>query len=105
MKCLICGEKTKNKLLCEKHASLGDCLPYLTFHICRSFAQKKGEPEGVCEFHLLCEPIKRALKREVLIDRNIGHVICPHAQINLGKAIYLKVSEVEIKNNYPECLD
>jgi len=105
MKCLICGEKTNNRLLCEKHIGGVDaCLQYLTVHNCNSFKQKIGELEGVCEFHLLCAPIKKALKHEILINGNIGHVVCPYAGINLGKVIYSEVSEEEIRSNYPECL-
>lgn len=105
MKCLICGEKTNNKLLCGKHTSVEHCLLYLTVHTCNSFKQKKGEPQGVCEFHLLCEPIKKALKHEALINPNLGHVVCPYAEMNLSKVIYSEVSDEEIKSNYPECID
>jgi len=105
MKCLICGEKTDKSILCEKHIGVDTCLPYLTVHNCSSFKQKNGEPEGICEYYLLCAPIKKALKREILMSGNLGHVICPHAAENLGKAIYSEVSEEEIRSNYPECLE
>jgi hypothetical protein len=105
MKCLICGAKTNNRLLCGKHTGVDQCLPYLTVHNCQSFTQKKGEPEGVCQNHLLCEPIKRALKHEALINQNLGHVVCPHAGMNLSKAVYSEVNEEEVKSNYPECID
>lgn len=105
MKCLICGEKTNKRLLCSKHMGVDTYLQYLTVHNCNSFKQKKGEPQGVCEHYLLCTPIKRALEREILMDSNIGHVVCPHAEMNLSKIIYSEVSEKEIRSNYPECLE
>jgi hypothetical protein len=106
MKCLICGEKTDKTLLCKKHMDGVDaCLPYLTVHICNSFMQKEGELQGVCENYLLCTPIKKALKREILMNDSIGHVVCPHAGMNLSKIIYSEISEDEIRNNYPECLE
>lgn len=103
MKCLICGENTEKKLLCPKHKGVDTRLRYLTVHICNSFKQKEGEAEGVCEHYLLCTPIKKALKHEILMG-NLGHVVCPHAAINLSKAVYSEVSEEEIRSNYPECL-
>jgi len=105
MKCLICGERTEKKLLCPKHMGVDARLQYLTVHYCNSFKQKKGEPEGVCEFYLLCEPIKKALKHEILMSSNIGHIVCPHAEMNLNRAVYSEVSEEEIRSNYPECLE
>lgn len=104
MKCLICGEKTDKSILCSKHIGVDACLQYLTVHNCNSFKQKQGEPQGTCEFYLLCAPIKQALKHEILMSGNIGHVICPHAAMNLGNAIYSDVSEEDIRKNYPECL-
>jgi len=80
-------------------------LPYLTVHICQSFTQQSGEMEGVCQNRLLCEPIKRALNYQVLFNKSLGHVICPHAATNLSKTVYSEVSEEEIKANYPECLE
>jgi hypothetical protein len=105
MKCLICGEKTNSMLLCQKHLGVDACLPYLTVHNCSSFKQKEGEDEGVCERYLLCAPIKKALKHEVLISGNIGHVVCPYAAVNLTKAICSQVKAEEIVSNYRECLD
>jgi hypothetical protein len=105
MKCLICGEKTNKSILCAKHIGVDACLQYLTVHNCNSFKQKEGEPVGICEHYLLCKPIKMALKHEILMSGNIGHVICPHAAMNLGKAIYSGISEEEIRKNYPECLE
>lgn len=55
MKCLICGEKTNNTLLCEKHIGVDACLKYLTVHNCMTFEQKIGEPEGICKYRLKCE--------------------------------------------------
>jgi hypothetical protein len=104
MKCLICGEKTNNQILCGKHTGVDNCLPYLKVHICQSFMQKKGGPEGVCQNRLLCAPIKRALKHEILFNSNLGHVICPHAATNLREIVYSEVNAEEIKSNYPECL-
>jgi len=72
-------------------------------HTCQSFVQKIGEQEGACEFYLACEPIKRALKREALINRNLGHVICPYPEINLSR--YMEVAKEQIKAKYPECLE
>jgi len=60
---------------------------------------------GTCANFLLCEPIKRALKSEALIVPNLGHVICPHASINLAKAIYGQFTEEILRTNYPECLE
>jgi len=79
-------------------------LKYLTVHNCNSFKQKKGEPQGICEHYLMCAPIKKALIHEILMG-NIGHVVCPHADMNLSKIVYSEVSEEEIKSNYPECLE
>ena len=81
------------------------CLQYLTVHNCNSFKQKEGEPQGICKHYLLCKPIKEALKHEILISSNIGHVVCPYAEMNLSKAIYSEVNEEEIRSNYPECLE
>jgi hypothetical protein len=105
LKCLICGAKTENSILCSKHIGVDVPLQYLTVHTCNSFKQKKGDAEGICEFYLLCAPIKKALKHEILMSGNLGHVICPHASMNLGKIIYSDVSEEEIRSNYPECLE
>jgi hypothetical protein len=105
MKCLVCGEKANERLLCPKHMGVDTCLQYLTVHNCNSFVQKKGEPQGVCEHYLLCTPIRKALKHEILMSGNLGHVVCPYAEMNLSKAIYSEVSEEEIKSNYPECLE
>jgi hypothetical protein len=49
--------------------------------------------------------MKRALNHEVLFNKSLGHVICPHAATNLSKAVYSEVSEEEIKANYPKCLE
>lgn len=105
MKCLICGEKTNNKILCSKHIGVDACLQYLTVHNCSSFKQKKEEAEGICEYNLVCTPIKEALKHKILLSSNLGHVICPHASMNLAKVMYSDLSEDEIRGNYPECLD
>lgn len=105
MKCLICGEKTDRSLLCPKHIGVDACLPYLTVHNCQSFKQKKGEAQGICEFCLQCAPIKKALKHEILMNSNIGHVICPYAAENLAQAMYSGVNEEAIRSNYPECLE
>lgn len=105
MKCLICGEKTNLRLLCSKHIGVDACLQYLTVHTCNSFKQKEEEPVGICEHYLLCKPIKMALKHEILFDSNIGHIVCPHVRINLGKANYSEVNEKEVRSNYPECLE
>ena len=104
MKCLICKEKTDSKILCSKHLGVDTRLPYLSTHICNSFMQKDGEMEGVCTNYLLCAPIKKALKHEMLVNASLGHVICPHASINLSKIIYSAFSEEEIRANYPEYL-
>ena len=53
---------------------------------------------------MMCEPIKRALKNEPLMVPNLGHVVCPHASINLSRIIYGEFSEHELRN-YRECLD
>ena len=74
--------------------------------LCKDCGHLWEVPEGIMQQrYLLCEPIKRALKHEILMSGNIGHVICPHAAENLGKAIYSDVSEEEIRSNYPECLE
>lgn len=105
MKCLICGEKTAKKILCSKHLGVDIPLQYLSVHTCTSFKQKDREAQGICEHYLLCTPIKKALKRDFLMSGNLGHVICPHASMNLSKIIYSDVSEEEIRSNYPECLE
>ena len=105
MKCLICGEKTEKMLLCPKHIGVDTRLQYLTIHNCSSFKQKEGEFGGMCQHYLSCAPIKKALKHEILMSSNIGHVVCPYASINLSKAVYSKVNKEEIGPNYPECLE
>jgi len=105
VKCLICGAKTSKRVLCSKHAGVDIPLQYLSVHTCNSFKQKDGDAQGICEYYLSCAPIKKALKREILMSGNLGHVICPHASTNLGKIIYSDVGEEEIRENYPECLE
>lgn len=106
MRCLVCGEKTEKKVLCKKHIRDTDSLAlYVTGHTCHSFFQIKDGVPGMCQNHLLCEPIKRALKGEILIVPNLGHVVCPHPTINLADFVYGKIEEKDIKQNYPECLE
>jgi hypothetical protein len=104
MKCVICGEKTDERILCSKHTGVDACLETMAIHTCGSFKQKAGEMEGTCENYLLCAPIKSALKHEMLVTHGLGHVICPRASTNLSKIIYSDTTEDQIKNNYPECL-
>lgn len=105
MKCLICGERTDKSILCGKHTGVDACLKTMTVHACNSFKQKVGEMDGTCENYLLCAPIKSALKHEMLVTRDLGHVVCPHASTNLSKIIYSDVTEEQIKGNYRECLE
>ncbi len=79
--------------------------PFVHAHICQSFIQVKGDVEGVCKKFLLCTPIKKALKNELLIEPNLGHVVCPHASTNLAKIIYGEFDEETLKMNYKECFD
>lgn len=85
MKCVNCGEKTdKNQIICAKCRGVDSCLHFLTAHVCGSFMQVENDVEGSCRWFLDCEPIKRALKSEALIDSHLGHVICPYASVNLS---------------------
>lgn len=106
MKCINCGEKTdENQIVCAKCKSVDRCRHFLMAHVCGSFRQMENAEKGACANFLLCEPIKKALKSEALIAPNIGHVICPHAGINLAKAVYGQFTEEILKTNYPECLE
>ena len=104
MKCLICSEKSDDRLLCSKHIGVDLPLRYLSAHTCHSFKQKEGKMKGFCDHYLLCAPIKKALQNEFIFN-NLGHLICPYASLNLSQAIYGKFTKEEIQNNYPECIE
>ena len=78
---------------------------FLEAHICRSFMQKKGEMKGICQNVLLCEPIKKALKNEMLIAPSIGHVVCPYPRINLGYIVYRTFDKKDLERSYSECFE
>ena len=105
MKCFNCGNKTDdNTILCPSCTSVDNYIDYLTTTKCNSFTQMKDATEGLCRNSLLCEPIKRALKKEPLITRNIGHLVCPYP-INLSHVIYGTFKKEELEKNYGECFD
>ncbi|GEM_PF-3414213 len=106
MKCVSCGEKKENnQIVCPKCRGVDRRLHFLTAHACRSFVQMENAEKGLCANFLLCEPIKRALKNGALIEPNLGDVVCPHASINLSKAVYGQFAEEMIRMRYPECLE
>ena len=105
MKCLICGEKTDKRILCERHIGVDACLQTMTVHTCQSFAQKSGEQTGVCGNYLLCNPIKSSLKHEPFVTRGLGHIICPYATMNIRKIVNSEFTDDEIRGNYRECLE
>lgn len=104
MKCLVCGKKTDKKILCNAH--MGTDIPsnYLKSHTCGSFFQRKDEIEGICNNNLTCKPVKMAMKGEPFFQSNLGHIVCPHASINVSWVIYNDFAEDQIKGNYPECV-
>lgn len=105
MKCVSCGNKTRgNHLVCPKCSGIESHLQFLEAHKCGSFFQIEGEAQGTCRNALMCEPIKRALKNEPLIDPQIGHVFCPYASINLYRIIHSEFDKHELRN-YTECVD
>lgn len=65
----------------------------------------KGEIKGVCQNVLFCAPIKKALKKESLIEPSIGHVICPYPYINLMYILYRTFSKEDLERNYSECFE
>lgn len=106
MKCVNCGSKTDgNRIVCRRCSGVDRPYNYMKIHKCGSFTQMKDSEKGVCNIFYLCQPIKKALKNEALIDPNLGHVICPYARINLKKIISGKLSEELLKQNYKECIE
>lgn len=83
----------------------GQVIDFIKVHKCSSFVPLKGASEGVCQNVLGCRPIKDALRKEPLITRNLGHVICPEASVNLAYVIYSEFDEEALTSNYGECLE
>lgn len=109
MKCVKCGNPTKgNKIICPNCINTDVASNYLRTHVCGSFTQVKGADEGICQHVFECMPIKLALKNEILFEKGIGHVICPHAGMNLGVITHKDFADKELdflKMNYKECFE
>lgn len=109
MTCINCGKKTEEgKIVCESCMNVDRHIKYLEVHTCGSFVPMEGELEGICQNVLSCAPIKKALKNEPLIVPSLGHVVCPHARINLGFIVYRTFDGKELgrlKRNYSECFE
>ena len=84
MKCVNCGGKA------EEGKSLRPKCLGIENHTCGSFMQKTGEMDGVCQNAILCEPMKRALQGQSLIDPQLGRVICPYPSVNISFLRHLK---------------
>jgi len=104
MKCLICGKRTDGKILCLEH-STPTSSTYGTVHECTQFMQTKNESERICQFALVCQPIKSALKGEPFVDPSFGRISCPHQHVNRYRMIKTKFTSEQLKPNYGECLD
>jgi len=101
--CINCGSETKDNLIvCSTCSSVDQYVQFLKGHNCGSFLQKKDDLEGVCSNYFLCSPIKKALKKEALIEVGLGHVVCPHPEINLSRIIHGGIPEKFIENIYSE---
>lgn len=106
MKCVSCGKKINDaRIVCEGCRSLDRCSKFLIVHTCESFEQMEGKTKGVCRYVLLCEPIKKALKGEALIEPLMGHVVCPHPYENLRYILYGEFSREDLEKNYKEYLE
>jgi len=106
MKCVSCGNKSEDgHLLCAKCKGVEHRLPNLSVHTCSSFFQKEGEATGICQNAIFCEPMKSALMSKSLIVSQLGHIICPHASINLSYLVYGEFDEETLMKNYKELFD
>ncbi|MBU7045388.1 MAG: hypothetical protein HXS54_03040 [Theionarchaea archaeon] len=106
MKCINCGKDTdEGKVVCQGCLGVDRYDKFLRIHVCNSFIQMESEVEGVCQYVLLCAPIKKALESEALIVPFQGHIVCPYPGINLGYILYKKFSRENLEKNYSEYLD
>jgi len=109
MKCVKCGNQTKgNKIVCSSCINTDVATNYIDAHKCHSFKQMKDAIEGVCQNVFLCQPIKKALKNEMLFERGLGHIVCPYPSINLSYITYNDFSQKDLElleMNYEECFN
>lgn len=106
MKCVNCGGKAEEgRLLCPKCLGIENYTQFVSSHVCGSFMQKTGEMDGVCQNAIVCEPMKRALQGQPLIDPQLGHVICPYPSINISYLRYQKFDKDTLKIKYNEYLE
>ena len=92
MKCVKCGGKAEEgKLLCQKCLGIEDPTQFVLSHVCGSFMQKAGEMDGVCQNAIVCEPMKRALQGQPLIDPELGHC---YVSLPISKYLLSSVQDI-----------
>ena len=105
MKCVNCGEKgEEGKLLSPKYSEIENNTQFVSSYIYGSFMQKTGEMDGVSQNAIVCEPMKRALQGQSLIDPHLGHVTCPYPSVNISYLRYRTFDKETIRPNYKEYL-
>jgi len=106
MKCFYCKKNFEgNGIMCPNCRSVGYFVPYVKAHKCQSFHQQEGAQRGHCENYLMCRPLKMALQKKTIFEKNLGYIVCPYPEENLSRIIYGPLTIEDIQLNYPECID
>lgn len=107
MKCVHCGSiSQEGKLLCQKCMKESEWYSqFVKSHTCNSFMPKEGGANVVCKNAISCQPMKKALQEQQLINSQMGHVVCPYPEMNISHLIYNKFSKETLERNYKEYLD